>query len=326
MPDQVFALPEINRVFAERCAQMVARPGDAPTPFASIDTAGPAYLETLPASYVYWETLGYRIPITERMFMGNTASPNLIWNAELFDAWCNNGLENLTDTIFRNVCPYPEARSQVARLSGHIAHSRVLIIGSETFWLELLCCLYGAAEVVTVEYRDIVWQGKRCNNTPLKCITWDRFLQEFPEHQGAYDLILTYSSIEHSGLGRYGDNFLPLGDLYTCLLMSKCLAPHGLCAIAVPVGQDLTHFNAHRIYSELRIRAMEHMSGWKFIGIAGPDEEYLSKHETEPYLKAGWSLPELAKLPLGTYRQPILCFARPDFTAEQFVAGRDASL
>ena len=319
-------LADVNRLFLERCSQLVPRTGASLEDYLSSVAFGPLYLEKMPSSFVYWETLGYRLPILERMIAGNNTTPTLIWDCDLFEAWLDGGLEGITDANFRSICPYPEARSQIGRLAGHISGSRILIIGSETFWLELLCCLYGAIEVTTVEYREIRWQGKRRSETPVNCISWDRFLVDLAIHDQAYDMILTYSSIEHSGLGRYGDGLMPLGDLYSFLLMSQCLAPHGFCAVGVPVGQDLTHFNAHRIYGNVRIRALEHISGMQYLGIASPDEEYLVNYESDSDLKGGWTLAALGKLPLGKLRQPILCFVWSGYSVERFIEGRTSYL
>ena len=59
--------------------------------------------------------------------------------------------------------------------------------------------------------------------------------------------------------------------------MANCLKPSGLCAVAVPTGQDLTHFNAHRIYGPQRIHALEQVSGLNYIGIVFPDAAYLAE-------------------------------------------------
>ena len=53
-----------------------------------------------------------------------------------------------------------------------------------------------------------------------------------------FDGVVTYSSLEHSGLGRYGDQLNPWGDL---IAMSKawCLTKTGgRMLIGVPTGPD----------------------------------------------------------------------------------------
>lgn len=321
-PNPVEAL---NSEYINRCTAMMPR-GSAAFELPTIShTKGPIYLENIPTSYLYWETLGYRIPVLERMIMVSHSNSQLEWDAEYFSQVIkiNDGSPEFAARVIQGLCPYPEAPSQLAKLQSHIRHSKVLIIGSESYWLELLCALYGAKEITTVEYRKIRWTGNLVCNTAISTMTWDQYLAELPHYKDAYDVILSYSSIEHSGLGRYGDNLVPLGDLYTFYLMSFCLASHGLCVLAVPVGQDLTHFNAHRIYGPLRIKALEQVANLRLLGIATPDQQYLSGEEPLDELKEGWTLANLTQLPLGKLRQPLLCFARDDFNNDRFINGRN---
>jgi len=305
--------------FIERAKQLVPR-GDAVHPL-EIETGahGPKVPEETSSAFMYWETLGYRIPFMERLFMNSfSGQPVLNWDGAVFNQLAAIPYEQFPRDLFPRICPYPEAWSQMAVMRGYITGKKVLVIGSETFWVELLCTLAGAAEVTTVEYRPIHWSEPPTSN--LKTLTWDAFIGDLDAHTERYDLILSYSSIEHSGLGRYGDRITPLGDLFTFMLMAKAMKPTGMCTAAVPTGQDLTHFNAHRIYGEQRVRALAHVSGLKYVGIVYPDAAYLATDPVE-YLRAGWNLPALAQLPLGTYRQPILCFGGQDFSAEQYAQG-----
>jgi hypothetical protein len=313
------AFEQARAEFIEKAKQLVPR-GDAVYPL-EIETGahGPVPPEQTSAAFMYWETLGYQIPFMERLFMNSfSGQPVLKWDGAVFNQLAALGFENFPRELFPRICPYPEAWSQMSTMRGYIGGKKVLVIGSETFWIELLSVMAGAAEVTTVEYRPIEWSEPP--QAPLKTLTWDAFIGDLDAHKQRYDLILSYSSIEHSGLGRYGDRITPLGDLFTFHLMARCMKPSGLCTAAVPTGQDLTHFNAHRIYGEKRIRAMQHVSGLKFIGIAGPDAEYLGNDPAEA-LRGGWNLAGLAQLPLGQYRQPILCFGAPDFSLQRYVKG-----
>ncbi len=313
----------VNAEFVARCTALLPRGAQGHHLPTEGTVAGPAPLETLPRDYLYWETLGWKVPLLERMINTSNGTPTLRWDTRQFERLVAAGDAGVDEAQFRALCPYPEARGQISRLAGHVRGSRVLIIGSETYWLELLCALYGAREVVTVEYREIAWtEGLPAVPTRLRAITWDQYLSELPQHAAGYDMVLSYSSIEHSGLGRYGDRFQPLGDLYTFFLMSRCLAPHGLCGLAVPVGQDLTHFNAHRIYGPTRIQALGRVAGLGLVGMSTPDADYLAREETEPALRQGWTLDKLGRLPLGKLRQPLLCFGAPGFSNAGFEAGR----
>lgn len=56
-------------------------------------------------------------------------------------------------------------------------------------------------------------------------------------------------TIEHVGLGRYGDPIDPEGDLKAIKELKRVLAPGGSLLFVVPVGKAEIQFNAHRIYS-----------------------------------------------------------------------------
>lgn len=56
-------------------------------------------------------------------------------------------------------------------------------------------------------------------------------------------------TVEHVGLGRYGDPINPTGDIEAAKELSRVLAPGGTFIFVTPVGKPKIAFNAHRIYS-----------------------------------------------------------------------------
>ena len=54
--------------------------------------------------------------------------------------------------------------------------------------------------------------------------------------------------IEHIGLGRYGDQIDPDGDIKAIRELVRVLSPGGDLLIATPVGRRRVCFNAHRVY------------------------------------------------------------------------------
>jgi SAM-dependent methyltransferase len=56
-------------------------------------------------------------------------------------------------------------------------------------------------------------------------------------------------TVEHIGLGRYGDPIDPDGDLKAISELKKVTAKGGSLLFVVPVGKPRIEFNAHRIYS-----------------------------------------------------------------------------
>lgn len=56
-------------------------------------------------------------------------------------------------------------------------------------------------------------------------------------------------TIEHVGLGRYGDEIDPVGDIKSINELKRVLKPGGDLLFVTPVGKPRIEFNAHRIYS-----------------------------------------------------------------------------
>jgi SAM-dependent methyltransferase len=56
-------------------------------------------------------------------------------------------------------------------------------------------------------------------------------------------------TVEHIGLGRYGDELDAEGDIKAISELKRVLAPGGDILFVTPVGIPKTEFNAHRIYS-----------------------------------------------------------------------------
>ena len=56
-------------------------------------------------------------------------------------------------------------------------------------------------------------------------------------------------TIEHIGLGRYGDNLDPRGDIKAMNELERVVKPGGSLLLVTPVGKPKIAFNGHRIYS-----------------------------------------------------------------------------
>ena len=56
-------------------------------------------------------------------------------------------------------------------------------------------------------------------------------------------------TIEHIGLGRYGDEIDPQGDIKSINELKRVLKAGGDLLFVTPVGKPRIEFNAHRIYS-----------------------------------------------------------------------------
>lgn len=74
--------------------------------------------------------------------------------------------------------------------------------------------------------------------------------------QPEFDLITCLSTIEHVGLGRYGDPLDPWGDLKLAENVRRLLRPGGVLLLSFPQGRGCVVFNKHRIYTGYRRSAL----------------------------------------------------------------------
>jgi hypothetical protein len=83
--------------------------------------------------------------------------------------------------------------------------------------------------------------------------------------------VTSLSSIEHFGLGRYGDAFDLEGDRKAMEEMRRCLKAGGILVLSTTLtrGKPVLAFNAHRIYSLEMIRSL-------CLNLAAAREAYFS--------------------------------------------------
>jgi hypothetical protein len=120
----------------------------------------------------------------------------------------------------------------------------VAVIGSQHPWVEAILYNSGAKSITTVEYNVPI-----CKHDVIKTISY----KDFCLSDIKYDSIFSYSSLEHSGLGRYGDELNPNGDIETIHEIYRSLKAEGLFFLGVPIGEDYLVWNAHRIYGKKRL-------------------------------------------------------------------------
>ncbi|RYD37256.1 MAG: DUF268 domain-containing protein, partial [Verrucomicrobiaceae bacterium] len=69
-----------------------------------------------------------------------------------------------------------------------------------------------------------------------------------PEWTGCTDSLSCLHTIEHFGLGRYGDKIDPSGHLKGLEQLKRMVEPGGLFYLSTPIGPQRIEFNAHRIF------------------------------------------------------------------------------
>jgi SAM-dependent methyltransferase len=85
------------------------------------------------------------------------------------------------------------------------------------------------------------------NLSDLSCERAD--LLDLPFASNSIQSLSCMHTVEHVGLGRYGDPLDPDGDLKAIEELKRVLAVGGTLLFVVPVGKPRIVFNAHRIYS-----------------------------------------------------------------------------
>jgi len=139
----------------------------------------------------------------------------------------------------------------------HIKGKKIGILGSTIPWYEAIILSYGGIPV-TIDYNAIISE-----HPSIRTLTVDEYSQN-PE---TFDAILSISSFEHDGLGRYGEPINPNGDLEAMEKTKHMLKPGGILFLAVPTGLDYIFWNAHRVYGKARLPLL--LQGWKNLDTVG---------------------------------------------------------
>ena len=106
---------------------------------------------------------------------------------------------------------------------------------------------------------------------------------------GYCDSLSCLHSIEHFGLGRYGDPIAPHGDLEAMQRLKNILTEDGVLFLSVPIGPDLVVWNSHRIYGPIRFPML--IDGWEVIQSFGFNESLFdAKRLGHWYIQPVWIL------------------------------------
>jgi hypothetical protein len=148
-----------------------------------------------------------------------------------------------------------ERFSESGVMSGHYFHqdlyiARKIFINNPERHVDIGSRTDGFVAHVAV-FREIEIIDIREQKNKVKNIIFRKAdLMQLPENMINYcDSISALHSIEHFGLGRYGDPIDYYGYLKAIENISKILQSNGKFYFAVPIGRQRIEFNAHRIFS-----------------------------------------------------------------------------
>jgi SAM-dependent methyltransferase len=144
-----------------------------------------------------------------------------------------------------------------------LVNRTLAVIGTQVPWIEAIGVDIGCSRIVTLddtrskyEFANMEWTHV---NDYLDNAMKNRILEQF-------DTIASFSSLEHAGLGRYGDPLNPNGDIEAVKQIHCMLKPGGLFFLSLPTNNDGSshiEFNAHRVYGNARLRLL--FDGWNYL-------------------------------------------------------------
>ncbi len=133
-----------------------------------------------------------------------------------------------------------------ARVLAELRPSKHIDISSYTYFATLVSAF------LPVEFYD--YRPAEIQLSNLTCGSAD--LNQLPWEDRSIESLSCMHTIEHIGLGRYGDPIDPNGDKRALSELSRVLRRGGSLLIVVPVGRPRIQYNAHRIYGPAMIEAL----------------------------------------------------------------------
>ncbi|TRY80487.1 hypothetical protein TCAL_15510, partial [Tigriopus californicus] len=223
----------------------------------------------------------------EFTYQGRVHVSNMFRNDETpfskYADWNKDMVQNLVTKIRHGIPTSSYGAKAYSSLKLAMHHTKntgahVLVIGSQKPWVEAMLLEQGASHVSTLDYSSI-----KCDHPQITTYTPPELTAAFLSGTlPVFDGVVSYSSIEHSGLGRYGDALNPYGDLIA-MARAWCLVKDlGFAVVGVPTGPDHITFNLHRVYGPLMYSHL--FANWQQVYTDTDINLYVSeKHRKRTY-------------------------------------------
>jgi hypothetical protein len=247
-------------------------------------------------------TMGGRAAVSDWYFSQQYSGGDALlshWSASDLDA--RIAAASLEEAM-KNINSYDIAEARyvdhaIARYAKDSINNRVGVVwGSELPWVEVLLARHGAKQVLTVEYGRI----KVDEHPVISATTPGQLAAMMLTHPRSFDFAVTFSSLEHSGLGRYGDSLNPYGDIEAAVQTWCLLRPGGIFLLGLPAtdhlaSKDELTWNAHRHYGPLRLAEM--FAGYEHVETIDSREFGAAMH--------GASIVHVLRKPMISKREPL---------------------
>jgi len=214
--------------------------------------------KTIPDELIARFTLEETIPVLD-WYLDKNYSKFLNWTNPFIETYLkDNSISNIV--MGNGHSPYGKNACTLllnAFQEFDIKNKKVAVVGSTTPWLEAILLNLGNT-VTTVEYKVPITTFPN-----LSCVNAETFEKTCME----YDCIVSYSTIQHCGLGCYGEPLDPEGDLKLMESIHQNLSKNGVLIWSCPVGKDALVWNAQRVYGKLRLPMIfENFKELKWLG------------------------------------------------------------
>ena len=204
-------------------------------------------------------------PFMEFLDIGQGFKPE--WSQELIDTLVNIGKKNGDFSCKHYPKSVPQLYEAMERVMSMEKDKKlnVLVAGSISPWVEAVVLSRPGIQLnklVTTDYNPI-----QINSDQIEFVSMEDLKQNRPDP--LFDLVISYSSIEHDGLGRYGDPINPDGDFAAVKEYALMLRDGGYLILGIPQTKSLDgkgeiKQNGQRIYSHARAEKL--MEGFTKVG------------------------------------------------------------
>lgn len=205
--------------------------------------------------------------------------------------WSSSLLDKYIDAVRagKDISPaYPGAAKDLSVAIKHALEAihglpKAMVMGSIWPWVEaLLLSEERIKHVTTTDYCL-----PKCNPDLKEKITCHPARNLTALEKASFDIIVSFSSLEHDGLGRYEDPINPTGHLAALHEMRAMLKVNGYLLLGVPVCPvDHTVFNAHRMFGPRFIDVLKEM--FVLEGFVWNGEK---SHTLSPVCLTSWWIP-----------------------------------
>lgn len=160
----------------------------------------------------------------------------------------------------RDIAPpdYPGAQADLQlSLEGRLLPSdAAMVVGSVSPWIEAILYGRGCRRIASIDLHPAVSEIEGVRSLDYRALA--------RSDAGRPDILIAYSTVEHIGLGRYGDAEDPEGDVtWMRDFAQRRLCPGQYFLLAVPLGEGDSTCDAHRIYGPDRLARL--LAGWTLV-------------------------------------------------------------